>query len=414
MLEKKQSNYYLFFYVISLSVYGLLSTSTPDKITIVEILIGFCLLVVVGLEGISELLKSDKHADEYKFKVPKIVKISFFYLIFLPSLYGLIFFENSLKNWTRDIIPMLYLFLPLLIIKKINLVPRKLFLYTILLLCLVGVSFSIRFFYDSVGSISNLGTSQIIALNKDNIALDPATQFLLSFASCFSIWLLMRGKLIYGFIILTISFLPWAVVIGVISRAPIFFTFFSIIITIFYWIFLNKNKKFGVFFLIIAFVLLFYFNKNYIIFFENTLELLIQKNTRYGLNTRGIEFDVVMNSLNSGIFKFFFGNGWGSLIEIPNMYILRNLHNVFLYFAYKTGFFGLICILIYFLWIIKLVISIGLKNKFFSIVMISMINPLVNTGLLQPMFKSLTFGVLILLIPLMFNLKKQSNFDKYI
>ena len=161
-------------------------------------------------------------------------------------------------------------------------------------------------------------------------------------------------------------------------------------------------------------IILIYFNNFYIDFFENTLELLIQKNIRYGLNTRGIEFDVVMNSLNSNIFKFFFGNGWGSLIEIPNMYILRNLHNVFLYFTYKTGFFGLICILIYFIWIIKLVLLIGFKNKFFLIVMISMINPLVNTALLQPLFKSLSFGVLILLIPLMYNLRKKNDFDKYI
>ena len=414
MLQKKQSSYYLFFYIISLTIYGLLSTSTPDKITIVEILIGFSLLIVVGLEGLSELMKSDKYSDEHDFKVPNIVKFSFFYLIFLPSLYGLVFFENSIKNWIRDIIPLLYLFLPLLVIKKINFASRSLFLYSILLLCLVGASFSIRFFFDSVGSLSNLGTSQIIALNKDNIALDPATQFFLSFTSCFSVWLLMRGKIFFGIIILIISFLPWAVVIGVISRAPIFFTFFSIFFTIFYWIILNENKKIGALFLIILLIILIYFNNFYNYFFKNTLELLIQKNIRYGLNTRGIEFDVVMNSLNSNIFKFFFGNGWGSLIEIPNMYILRNLHNVFLYFTYKTGFFGLICILIYFIWIIKLVLLIGFKNKFFLIVMISMINPLVNTALLQPMFKSLSFGVLILLIPLMYNLRKKNDFDKYI
>ena len=202
MLQKKQSSYYLFFYIISLTIYGLLSTSTPDKITIVEILIGFSLLIVVGLEGLSELMKSDKYSDEHDFKVPNIVKFSFFYLIFLPSLYGLVFFENSIKNWIRDIIPLLYLFLPLLVIKKINFASRSLFLYSILLLCLVGASFSIRFFFDSVGSLSNLGTSQIIALNKDNIALDPATQFFLSFTSCFSVWLLMRGKIFYGIIIL--------------------------------------------------------------------------------------------------------------------------------------------------------------------------------------------------------------------
>ena len=57
---------------------------------------------------------------------------------------------------------------------------------------------------------------------------------------------------------------------------------------------------------------------------------------------------------------------------------------------------------------------IGFQNKFLSIVLISLINPLLYTALLQPMYKSLTFGILLLLIPLMYNLRKNNEFNNYV
>jgi len=107
--------------------------------------------------------------------------------------------------------------------------------------------------------------------------------------------------------------------------------------------------------------------------------------------------------------NFFFGHGWGSLIEVSNSIILRNLHNIFLYFIYKTGIFGFISILIYFLWIIRLVFLIKFQNKIITLILISLLNPILYTSQLQPMYKSLTFGTLILLIPLMYNLKNDDN-----
>ena len=413
-INSQKYKYSIILFTLTLLTYGVLSTSTPDTITYVEIFIGLSLLVIVGLEGVIELFKSNNKNNSQFILIPQIVKLSFLYLVFIPTFSGLIIEDNSSKNWLRDLIPLLYLFLPILMIQKINHIPKILFLTSIFSLCFIGILFSFRFYLEATGGIGDIGKIQIIGTNKDNIMTDPAPQFLLSFTSCFSIWLLLRGKFLYGLILILISFIPWSVTFASINRGPAFFTFISMIILIFYWFLKNKNRKIGLLILILIPLFMINYTKEFIEVINDSINLLILKNETYGFNTRDTELDIVLHSLDTNIFYFFFGHGWGSLIEIPNFAILRNLHNIFLYFTYKTGILGLLSILVYFIWIIRFMFLIGFQNKFLSIVLISLINPLLYTALLQPMYKSLTFGILLLLIPLMYNLRKNNEFNNYV
>ena len=413
-INSQKYKYSIILFVLTLIIYGAFSTSTPDTITYVEIFIGLSLLIIVGLEGISELFQPNKENNQEFISIPPIVKLSFLYLIFIPSFCGLIIMDNSLKNWLRDFIPLLYLFLPMLLIQKINNIPKTLFLTTILSLCIIGILFSFRFYSGATGGLSEIGTWQIIGTNRDNIMADPGPQFLLSFTSCYSIWLLLRGRIIYGVIILFISFIPWSVTFASINRGPALFTFISMIILIFYSFLKNKDQKISLLILILIPLFVINYNLEFFKIINDSIDLLILKNTTYGFNTRDVELEIVLNSLDTNMFHFFFGHGWGSLIEIPNFAILRNLHNIFLYFIYKTGILGFLAAVVYFIWIIRFIFLIGFQNKFLSIVLISLISPLLNASLLQPMYKSLTFGILILLIPVMYNLRKNNKFNKYI
>jgi hypothetical protein len=414
IINSKKYKYFLTLFIFSLIIYGAFSTSTPDSITYIEIFIGLSLLLFVGLDGLTLLLKPNNINDPKFILLPGLVKLSFLYLLFVPTFNGILIEDVSIKNWLRDIIPLLYLFIPILLIQKINVIPKSLFLATIFSLCIIGILFSFRFYIGATGGISDIGKFQVITNNKDNIMSDPGPQFLLSFASCFSIWLLLRGRIIYGAIIFFISTIPWSITFAVISRGPAFFTFISVIIIIFYWLLTSKDRKNGFFLLILTPLLLITYAQESIEIIKDSLDLLILKNEVSGFNTRDLEVDVVLISLNKSVASFFFGHGWGSLIEIPNYWTLRNLHNIFLFYIYKTGILGLFSILVYFVWILRFIFLIGFQNKFLTIVMISLINPLLYTSLLQPMYKSLTFGILILLIPLMYKLRKSDEFDKYI
>ena len=390
-------------------LYGLFSSSTPDNISYVEIIIGLLLVLLVGLDGFSELFKNSNFNKQIV-SIPNVVKISFFYLFFFPTFFGLLIKENDLGNWLRDIIPLLYIFLPIFLIKQINVIPKKLFISILISISIVGVLFSLRFYIGATGSIKDIGQILIIPSNRDNIIQDPAVQFFLSFTSCASVWFLLEKKFLISFAIFLLSFLPWSVTLASISRGPIALTFLSIIILILYYFFKIKNKSSTILVLILIITILITFlENNSFNVIRNSLRLLIEKNYEFGFSTRDLELYVVINSINFSLTNFFFGHGWGSLIEVSNSIILRNLHNIFLYFIYKTGIFGFISILIYFLWIIRLVFLIKFQNKIITLILISLLNPILYTSQLQPMYKSLTFGTLILLIPLMYNLKNDDN-----
>jgi len=417
-MHDAQNNQYKFstniFFVI-LIIYGLFSSSTPDQITPIEILIGIFLLIFVGTEGIKELLQSKiDHTTDQEIIIPNIIKISFWYLVFIPSFLGLIVYENSLKNWLRDIIPLFYLFLPLLLIKKINKIPKKLFLISIMGLSIVGLLFSIKFYVGATGGFGDIGSGQIIGTNRDNTMQDPAVQLTLSLGTCLSIWLLLKGKLVQGLSIASISLIPWTVMFAAIVRGPVFFTFLSIIILIIYWFIINNKRLRALFFLFLVGLLIINFGQNIVDIIKNSINLLIEKQLEHGLNSRDIELQVVIGSLNKNIFSFFFGNGWGSLIEIPNIAIIRNMHNIFFYFLYKSGFVGFVCVGLFFLWITKFIFLIAFRSIFFTLVLIALINPFIYGSMFQPMYKSLSFGVIMILFPLMNNLYKKDEFSKWL
>ena len=395
-------------------LYGLLSTSSPDKITLVEVIIGLSLLFIVGTEGIRELAASKKNFQKNYLFIPYIIKISFLYLLFIPTLIGLVFMDNTVKNWIRDLIPLLYLFLPILIVKKLNDYPKEFFLTIIISLCIIGFLFSIRFYVGATGGISDIGSIHIIGINRDNNMQDPAVTFLLSFTSCLALWLLLSRKIILGIIFLLVSFLPWSVMFASIIRGPVFFTAMSLFLLFIYWIFFQKKKFGGILLIFLLIIITINFYNGLFDILANSIDLLIKKQKNVGISYRTLEFSLVIKNLNLNIFNFLFGYGWGSLIEIPTVGLSRNLHNIFLYFLFKCGFIGFIFFSFFFLWLIKFIFFIKFENRLIFIVFISLVCPLIYSLFFQPVYKSLSFGILILLLPLISKLIEFKEFNKFL
>jgi hypothetical protein len=134
---------------------------------------------------------------------------------------------------------------------------------------------------------------------------------------------------------------------------------------------------------------------------EIFFELIVEKSLNVGLSGRDEELISLISAIETP-FDLIFGFGLGA--KLPNVFgydEVRYAHNFFVYVLMKFGLFGLIPLIIIVLKSIRLFIY----NIFFYstlspnfIIMISTVSPLTISLLFEPMYKSLSFGLIILLI----------------
>jgi len=400
MKLKSNDLYLLTFFLMSL-VYGAFSSSTPDSIGIAEIFIGLCLLVLVGIKApvtVFDLARNDKGA--HNVHIPLYVRMSFLYLLTVPTVYGVVYMQNDIGNWVRDFIPFIYMFLPVLLVRQVSLQPERWLKILLISLCVIGFFFSIRFFIETGFDLSGIGKRLLIADNRDNTMQDPASQFYLGFSTCLGVWLLLKSRKLLGALVLSAALIPWAVMFASIMRGPVVLTAMSILIMLLYWLQARGSKRVAIIPLLLLFVIVGIYGQELLMIVGNGLDLLLQKQENHGLSSRDQEVTAVFSQMNT-IPTLLFGMGWGGLVDSPFGGQYRFVHNMLLYFIFKVGLLGLFFFLLYFFWLGNLALGLFRKGVVFFIILVSLLPPLVVAMVLEPMFKSLSFGLVLLLIPLM-------------
>ena len=382
------------------TIYGFLSTSTPDKIGSVEVGIGVLLILMIGIRGaVSPLiLMPDRGA-------PVLIKAMAVFLIVVPTIVGLIFLQNSLFDYIRDIVPLFYALLPIFIYSRLKRNPDLWLHALVAALFVAGPGFTVQYYLDPSIEIDRLIVSQAYGENRDNPWQDPATVFAFTFSLCAAIYFMSKGAIVVSSAFLLTYSLMMVMYLSTVSRGPIGLSLLAGVATAF----LTFRASTGLRRLAFIFMLCAFGVAAYMLLSSSAeqllsgVQMLFDKTDRSGLlNARDIELRAVLENAVDP-FILIAGQGWGGLISNPigGGAQWSFVHNSFAYFLFKTGVFGLFFYTAYMGWCLR-----GYRYFFWrsgdsvwiSALLIASAPALVVTMLLEVSYKTLTFGFLLSLL----------------
>ncbi len=385
-------------FIVMILIYAFFSSSTPDEFGIPEAFIGLLLLVFVGSRV--AILSLGGFLLQRQNAVPSVAYWCFMVMMLVPSGWGLLVNGNTLSNYFRDAIPLLYLFLPIFFVPQMIHQRAAWQKLCVAALCVIGVAYSVRHFMSDEFGIAALG-QQIIFGDKHYFPMNPAVLFASTFLLTSGLVYLFDRKWLNATLLLLLGVVAFASLIGMLVRAQIFLVLLSLIFVLFYQ-FLRYPRTLG--FLLIPFCVL-------LIFAATGLEtdsldvifdLIVAKTENAGfLNARDIEFQVVIANAMSGLDKLSLGEGWGGLIDNPaGGGVVRFTHNLEIYGLLKGGLIGAFFVGLYTVLNVRIFIREGwgrlVQQDIKRLPLLWAIGNVLCLNLLaEPGFKMFSFGLVL-------------------
>ncbi len=240
-------------FIVMILIYAFFSSSTPDEFGIPEAFIGLLLLVFVGSRV--AILSLGGFLLQRQNAVPSVAYWCFMVMMLVPSGWGLLVNGNTLSNYFRDAIPLLYLFLPIFFVPQMIHQRAAWQKLCVAALCVIGVAYSVRHFMSDEFGIAALG-QQIIFGDKHYFPMNPAVLFASTFLLTSGLVYLFDRKWLNATLLLLLGVVAFASLIGMLVRAQIFLVLLSLIFVLFYQ-FLRYPRTLG--FLLIPFCVLLIF-----------------------------------------------------------------------------------------------------------------------------------------------------------
>ncbi len=377
-------------FFVALMVYAIWGTPTPDVIGLPEFIVGGLLVFATGLGRITAIF-SETETVIWR----RAAQLLFIICLPLPLIVGL-FYDNDMGFAVRDIIPFLYLLLPLflhdLMMKKEGYRP-----FLTIITAGVGVIFALRVLSPLLltGQFSGWSLPQ------------PADPFYLAnaptvlFAGLFFIGMAgfevyradTRFAIPYAFLLLFIGFFPLASMALIMQRASMGMVVITILFLICFSFYKRPERALLPFITVVLIAALFWD------VFEHVAETLIRKNNMVGSNMRIQEAAAVIREVQGTFWAVVFGKGWGASFASPAVggVIVNFTHNLMTTYWLKTGLIGLSLVCVY-------LFAIGRKvfEMLFTLPVIglALLAPLLIDVFLYASFKSLDFGLILLLATL--------------
>lgn len=391
-LTLEKDKIYLYAFAVMTGIYGLFSSMIPDRLGIAELIIAL-LLAIIALNGFLYIIYPKNHSE----KRDTSNRLIFLYLFFIPTITGL-FLQNMLVDIVRDLLPLLFFLLPIFILTHIKKSPDIWFRYLSTSLVFIGIMMSIRHFAGSSISITEIGTKPIFVDEGISLANDPSTLFASIFLVGMGFYFLGQKRTGLGLSCLALAIIPISATLAATARAPSAMIVIATLLFIVQNISHGSNKVFKLITFTSLIAIAVILNLDVL---KGVYELLLLKHETYGNTIREIELIVAIEFMTKDITTFMIGGGWGALLNHP----LANggqwsfIHNMFGYFAFKTGILGLIILCMYLIWIVTLGLrALIQKNQIVFITLIATSAPLLINAIFEVGYKTLPFGLLICLI----------------
>ena len=358
------------------TIYALVGSPTPDTFGLPELAIGALLITSVGF---TRFFESFKTIDKSVFWIGA-GQVFLLYGLVISSLTGAMQ-GQSLWVMLRDIIPFLYLFLPLFFYPLIK--QNVQFIYVLLAgIIAIGLGFSLRsvFYHQELLYLENMPSVLLSCL--------------LLLGGGITLYLQAKNRLhkVIAIALLGFSLLPLMAMIETLQRASIGAVCLYLLAISAYFLWLKPQKAFiPVLCVAMASCLVF-------MAYSPLLGQFFEKNNKVGLNMRPQEFLAVWQILSKDPAHFLFGTGWGGTFHSPAVDNLRVnfTHNFFSSVLLKTGGCGLIFASAYIAGLLERLIRVVIISPVLGLAIFA---PVLIDLLLYASFKSLDFGLVLLMIP---------------
>lgn len=372
--------------ILALILYGLIGSPTPDLLGVKELLIGILLLLSFSYTALFLNIKQGSRCGVLWLTVGRFL---FWGCLAIGSI-GAVIQSANINAFIRDLVGLAFLFLPLFLYAHFVKDERRVFSYVRLLLiaCMfVGILFACRSLYgaDPLYYLANMPSVLMAGIMCAGYAIK-----LLVYAGC------MRDVL-FAFILAVMSLVVALALYETLQRASLV-AYVGCIIIITLCFLYQKPLKFLSLIAVFTGIVLIFFSE-YLADMDHAILALARKTQLVGFNQRFEEWAAVWSTISHNPLNLIFGMGWGASFSSPAVADIevRYTHSLLSSMLLKTGLMG-VCLCLGYLYLLL----IGFVGAFRQniILWLAFICPLLIDIFLYASYKSLDFGLLLLLISL--------------
>ena len=375
------------FLCLAVTIYALWGSPTPDDPGMLEVLIAALLILAVGVSGV-RMVAFERN------EIP--VRLAQIFLLFGLSvpLLGGVLSGNDFGLLLRDVIPFLFMMLPLLLLPLIEKNDERFLLFSVLslgFLFALRASFEIPFLGkgEELYYLANMPSVLFAAVFCAGLAAQ-------GFVERFNFKAVLKALVLCGVAALCV----WPM-IETQQRASIGVFVLSLVVLI--AVFGIKHPR-RIFIVVLAFMCA---GGLFVSDILNVFETLNRKTELVGVNMRAAEWAAVWNEISGNALSLFFGQGWGATFSSPAVADIdvNFTHGLLSSLLLKTGLVGLMFGVGYLLALGRILRS---AFKVQPVLVLAIAGPVLIDVFLYASFKSLDFGLVLALIPAVLYANKQS------
>ncbi len=369
--------------------YAIFGSPTPDMFSYTEAFVLILLGLSIGVVHVRNLLVRPAGHRFWK----SAGQMFLIYGLSIPLVVGALA-GHSLFAISRDVIPFLCLFLPLFCLPVIRARPYY-FRTTLLGFIIIGLLFGLRSllirFDVSCGFDVWCAQEELLYLENMPTVLFSCL-FLLGSAITYAVRRIDALHIFVFCFLVALALIPLAAMILTLQRASIGALVVYIFCVYAYFFFKAPRKALGA--LLLGALALYVVGISSHMVFAS----LWEKTRSVGLNMRPQEMAAVWDIVSADTVTFLFGIGWGGHFSSPAVggLSVNFTHNFFSSMFLKSGLLGVILCTAYIAGLLERLWRVMRKNMVFGLALAA---PVLIDLTFYASFKSLDFGLVLLLIP---------------
>lgn len=389
--------------ISALLIYAGFSVPFPANPGMIEAGIAVLLILFVSIP-VSILVMAGGFSGYERFGLaPSWLHLGFFLLVWGQLFNGAIINGWAIVDMIRDLIPAVYIFLPLLLLPAMKTSLHKWQSVLPYVISAAGVLLSLRF-YAEVGIWPwELGGRHYFD-NFLYLPYDPVVTFAAIYLPIMAVqswnskqprrWLASLVMLLGGLLAL-------GSLMAVAQRAPLGL---AALCFLFYLVILSYRSLGKMLILLILAAGIGLVAQEQII---SSFELLSAKQEEVGANGKTDELVAVWSEVSRASHTLLFGIGWGGLYESPAVegQQVSFTHSAITFFLLKTGVSGLVFFVLYLVWVARNGYSRWSLDRL--PVLLASLVPLLIGLFFQVSYKTLSFGIVLTILCLMQNTKRK-------
>lgn len=378
--------------IAALLLYAARGTPTPESFGMAEALVALLLVAAAGPVGVMAAL-----APGQAMPWMRAAQGLLLYGLSVPVIVGLVR-GNDPALMLRDVIPFIFLLMPLLLYPLVRGSTARLVVLT-MAAATVGLAFSWRVLVPAFMESHGMGAvaARMAPSDPGYMANAPTVIFaaiLLAGVAGLRLLAGMRTRNVMAAgLLLALAALPFVTMALIMQRASIWLWLGAmalLMLRAFLW---RPYRALPV--MALALLLAVLVGP----WVAGLMADLAEKTAAVGLNRRWQEAQAVLDAVGGDIFTVLFGRGWGATIASPAVgeVTVNFTHNLFTTYWLKAGLFGLVLVAAYIAALARLLWPLW---RAAPVVALALGVPLAIDITLYASFKSLDFGVILLLLAL--------------